>query len=111
MDNGKCTNNFPKAFQKQTAVDSDNNYPTYRRRAPEDGGRHIVCQKTSRLIHNRWVVPYCPFLSLRFNCHINVELCTSPKAAKYLYKYVTKVMTEPWSLRRWKDRQLSLVMK
>ena len=32
------------------------------------------------------MVPYCPFLSLR----INVELCTSPKAAKYLYKYVTK---------------------
>ena len=90
MDNGKCTKQYPKSFQKETIVDPDNNYPTYRRRAPEDGGRQIVCQKTGRLIDNRWVVPYCPFLSLRFNCHINVELCTSPKAAKYLYKYVTK---------------------
>ena len=27
---------------------------------------------------------------IRFNCHINIEFCTSPKAAKYLYKYVTK---------------------
>ena len=51
---------------------------------------NVLMKKTSRLIDNRWVVPYCPFLSLRFNCHINVELCTSPNAAKYLYKYVTK---------------------
>ena len=90
MDNGKCTKNYPKAFQKKTVVDMDNNYPTYRRRAPEDGGHQVICKKTGCLIDKRWVVPYCPFLSLRFNCHINVELCTSPKAAKYLYKYVTK---------------------
>ena len=90
MENGRCTKNFPKDFQKITSVDQDNNYATYRRRAPEDGGRQIVCPKTGRIIDNRWVVPYNPFLSLRFNCHINVERCTSPKAAKYLYKYVTK---------------------
>ena len=29
-------------------------------------------------------------LLLRYNCHINVESCLSPMAAKYLYKYVTK---------------------
>ena len=90
MVNGKCSKNFPKDFQKQTSVDSDFNYALYRRRAPEDGGYQYVCPKTDKIIDNRWVVPYCPFLSLRFNCHINVERCTSPKAAKYLYKYVTK---------------------
>ena len=42
------------------------------------------------MIDNSWVIPYNPYLSKRFNCHINVECCTSPKAAKYLYKYVTK---------------------
>ena len=36
------------------------------------------------------IVPYSPFLSLRFNCHINVKLCLSPTASKYLYKYVYK---------------------
>ena len=90
MDNGRCTKNFPKDFCKQTIVDQDNNYATYRRRAPGDGGRQVVCPKTKRIIDNRYVVPYSPFLCLRYNCHINVEFCTSPKAAKYLYKYVTK---------------------
>ena len=90
MENGRCKKNYPKEFQKQTSVDTDNNYATYRRRAPEDGGHQVVCPKNNQIIDNRWVVPYCPFLSLRFNCHINVERCTSPKAAKYLYKYVTK---------------------
>ena len=90
MLNGKCSKNFPKDFQKQTSLDTDNNYATYQRRAPEDGGHQFVCPKTNKIIDNRWVVPYCPFLSLRFNCHINVERCTSPKATKYLYKYVTK---------------------
>ena len=90
MDNGRCTKSFPKEFQKQTIVDTDNNYPTYRRRSPADGGRQVVCPKTGRIIDNRWVVPYSPFLSLRFNCHINVERCVSPRASKYLYKYVTK---------------------
>ena len=90
MENGRCTKNFPKEFSKVTIVDQNNNYATYRRRAPQDGGRQVVCPKTSRIIDNRYVVPYNPYLSLRYDCHINVEFCTSPKAAKYLYKYVTK---------------------
>ena len=90
MENGRCTKSFPKEFQKQTSVDPDNNYANYRRRSPSDGGRQFVCAKTNQVIDNRWVVPYNPYLSLRYGCHINVEFCTSPKATKYLYKYVTK---------------------
>ena len=90
MKDGKCTKKFPKQFQKETTVDPDNNYAIYRRRSPEDGGLQFVCPKTNRVIDNSWVVPYSPFLCLRFNCHINVEICTSPKASKYLHKYVTK---------------------
>ena len=43
-----------------------------------------------RTVDNRWIVPYNPFLSLRYNCHINIEKCTLPTAAKYLYKYMKK---------------------
>jgi hypothetical protein len=41
-------------------------------------------------LDNRWVVLYNPILLMRYNCHINVEICNSIKCAKYLYKYVFK---------------------
>ena len=90
MENGKCSKGFPKDFNDQTIVDPDNFYAVYRRRSPEKGGRTMKNPKNGRIIDNRWVVPYNPYLSLRYNCHINVECCSSPKAAKYLYKFVTK---------------------
>ncbi len=31
-----------------------------------------------------------PYLSMFFNCHINVEVCTSAAVVKYFYKYVYK---------------------
>ena len=39
---------------------------------------------------NKWIVPYNPYLLLRYDCHLNVEVCTSIKAVKYLYKYTYK---------------------
>ena len=90
MENGKCTKGFPKDFLQQTIVDQDNFYAIYRRRSPDQGGRSAKHPKSDRIVDNRWVVPYNPLLSRRYNCHINVEVCSSPKAAKYLYKYVTK---------------------
>lgn len=41
-------------------------------------------------LDNRWVVPYNPYLLRMFNCHINVEVCSSIKAVKYLFKYIYK---------------------
>ena len=38
MKDGKCTKQFPKAFQKDTFLDSERNHPIYRRRLPDDGG-------------------------------------------------------------------------
>ena len=42
------------------------------------------------LVDNSWVVPYNPVRSLKYNAHINIEHCNDPRAAKYLYIYVTK---------------------
>lgn len=42
-------------------------------------------------VDNRWVIPYSPFLSRKFDCHLNVELCISRVGGiKYLFKYITK---------------------
>jgi len=45
---------------------------------------------SSFFFDNRWVVPYIPYLTMRYQCHINVEVCSSITAMKYLYKYVYK---------------------
>ena len=42
------------------------------------------------MLDNRWVVPHNPYLLTRYNCHINVEICSGLKAVKYLYKYIYK---------------------
>ena len=88
MKDGKCTKKFPKPFLKQTYIDPNGLKVSYQRRSPEDGGRTI--QHKGRTVDNSWVVPYNPHLSLRYNCHINVEAAASPKASLYLFQYVTK---------------------
>ena len=35
-------------------------------------------------------MPYSPYLLLKYQCHINVEVCLSVRGVKYLYKYVHK---------------------
>ena len=42
------------------------------------------------MVDNTWVVPYNPWLLLKYNCHINVEICCNIKSVKYFYKYVYK---------------------
>ena len=58
---------------------------------------YLICQRrdnkrtvqvNSVEIYNRWVVPYNPYLLLKYNAHINVEICCTVSAVKYLYKYV-----------------------
>ena len=36
------------------------------------------------------MVPYDPSLLKEFMCHINVEICSSIKAIKYIIKYINK---------------------
>ena len=92
MTEGKCSKKYPKPFCTRTTLDPDNTHPEYKRRSPENGGRTIVCTSkgTEYVIDNSMIVPYSPFLSLKFDCHINIELCLSPTSAKYLYKYAYK---------------------
>ncbi|KAL6739706.1 hypothetical protein Aduo_013131 [Ancylostoma duodenale] len=84
MIDGKCSKNFPKEFTNDTAMNSDG-YPKYRRR---DDGRFVMCRGVR--LSNTSVVPYNPYLSRKYGCHINVEVCSSITSVKYLHKYVYK---------------------
>ena len=84
MENGTCKKEFPKNFVAETQENCDG-YPRYRRR---DNGR--VARVGQHELDNRWVVPYNPWLLLKYNAHINVEICASIKSVKYLFKYVYK---------------------
>nr|XP_020178789.2 uncharacterized protein LOC109764361 [Aegilops tauschii subsp. strangulata] len=84
MQDNECKCRYPRPFNENTAQGKDS-YPVYRRR--DDGS----CAKVrGKMLDNRWVVPYNPYLLRMFNCHINVEVCSSIKAVKYLYKYIYK---------------------
>lgn len=79
-----CSKQFPKDFCTETR-DSINGYPMYRRR---DNG--MTADVRGHTIDNRYVVPYNPYLLAKFECHLNVEVCTTVKSVKYIYKYVYK---------------------
>ena len=80
----QCSKGFPKPYQDQTQS-NDDGYPLYRRR---NNGE--VIERNGALYTNQHVVPYNPFLAQKYNCHINVEICSSIQSVKYLFKYVHK---------------------
>lgn len=86
MVNGVCSKKYPKAFCPETVI-NENSYPLYRRR---HNGPTIQRGNNNLIIDNHWVVPYSPYLSAKYQCHINVEICAEISAVKYLYKYVYK---------------------
>lgn len=81
----KCTKNFRKLFNEVTDYETTG-YPIYRRR---NDGKKIV-YSNNKIADNRYVVPYNPYLLLKFNCHINIEVCSTVLAMKYIFKYCYK---------------------
>ncbi|CAN6573919.1 unnamed protein product [Malus baccata var. baccata] len=87
MIHGLYKRKYSKPFALVT-VQGNDSYPIYQRR----GNRLPVSldRQGNIMVDNSWVIPYNPWLLLRYDCHINVEICASIKSVKYLYKYVYK---------------------
>ncbi|XP_074318892.1 uncharacterized protein LOC141655727 [Silene latifolia] len=81
---GHCKYSYPKPFASDT-TNSDDGYPVYKRR---DTGESAKIRGHD--LNNQWVIPYNPYLLDLFDCHLNVEVCSTIQAVKYLYKYVYK---------------------
>ncbi|XP_024977659.1 uncharacterized protein LOC112515220 [Cynara cardunculus var. scolymus] len=75
---------YPREFNDKTSQ-AENSYQLYRRR---NIGRDVNVRGNA--LYNRWVVPYNPKLLMKFNCHINVEACSSITSMKYLFKSIYK---------------------
>lgn len=84
MRNGVCRNHYPKGYSDHTTHGEDS-YPHYRRR---DNDQKIRIRGYD--LDNRWIIPYTPYLLALIDCHINVEICSTIKLVKYLYKYIFK---------------------
>ncbi|CAF2003345.1 unnamed protein product [Rotaria magnacalcarata] len=84
MEDGKCTKEFPKECRNETAPNKDG-YSRYRRR---DNG--VIAKVGKYEVDNRRVVAYNPHLLMKYDAHINVEVCATVKSIKYLFKYVYK---------------------
>jgi hypothetical protein len=91
MKNGKCMKGFPKAFCEQT-VQLENSYPELRRRRPAKHDFHTEIKRNgvTYTVDNSWVVPYNPYLLMKYQAHINVEIVNSIGVIKYLHKYIYK---------------------
>ena len=83
-----CSKRYPRSFQEETIVQEDG-YPLYWRRC---SGRTVSMQVRgqSMTLGNQWVVPYNPYLTWKYQAHINVEVCASVQAVKYIHKYIYK---------------------
>jgi hypothetical protein len=82
-----CMKHFPKEFKDHTNMDV-NSYPKYYR--PNDGHVSMIGEQNPFPVDNQLIVPYCPYLLAKFNCHNNVECAVSLNSFKYVFKYIQK---------------------
>uniref|UniRef100_A0A7I4YNI1 ATP-dependent DNA helicase n=1 Tax=Haemonchus contortus TaxID=6289 RepID=A0A7I4YNI1_HAECO len=83
MQDGSCARRFPKQIRDRTTLDNGG-YPNYRR-------RNLFPTEIQGIPYtDEWVVPFNPYLLLKYDCHINLEICGMISAVKYLYKYIYK---------------------
>ncbi|XP_056685581.1 uncharacterized protein [Spinacia oleracea] len=84
MHGGRCTKYYPKDFNNETVIGEDG-YPAYMRR---NNGRTTT--KNGHTIDNTFIVPYNVDLLVKYQAHINVEVCNKYTCTKYLFKYMNK---------------------
>ncbi|XP_046391588.1 uncharacterized protein LOC124159723 [Ischnura elegans] len=86
-DKGYCTKFYPKPACQTTHVD-DRGFVQYRRDYRNEGV--IKTRQGDLAVHDGWVVPYNPALLLKYEAHINLEISSTRRVIKYLFKYLMK---------------------
>ncbi|XP_074346727.1 uncharacterized protein LOC141685531 [Apium graveolens] len=52
--------------------------------------QHITVQKGNADLDNQWVVPYNCDLLVKYQSHMNIEICCHARSIEYLFKYCLK---------------------
>ncbi|XP_054256904.1 uncharacterized protein LOC128981934 [Macrosteles quadrilineatus] len=84
---GSCSKFFPKPPCESTHVD-ERGFVKYRRDYDNEGS--ITSRNRSIPVHDGWVVPYNSALLLKYEAHINLEVASTRRVIKYLFKYLMK---------------------
>lgn len=88
-----CSKHFPQPFRTTAGFNEKTGRAEYKR--IDNGDRPKIRQRKGGQwvdveIGNEWIVPYNPYLFLKYNCHICADIVTATSGVKYLFKYVTK---------------------
>lgn len=75
---------FHFRYSPSTTFD-ESGFPIYRRRKTD-----ITVNVRKEDLDNKWVVPYNRDLLVKYQCHMNVEICCHARSIKYLFKYCLK---------------------
>lgn len=82
-----CNKYYPKPHCETTHTDSKG-FVMYKR--DHDNKATTTYRNREVPIHDGWIVPYNPFLLLKYEAHINLEVASTRKVIKYLFKYLHK---------------------
>ncbi|XP_021714951.1 uncharacterized protein LOC110682908 [Chenopodium quinoa] len=66
-----CKYGYPKKFLQET-TNHDDGYPMYRRKNTGE-----IVRIRGAALDNSWVIPYNRYLSALFDCHLNVDVCST----------------------------------
>ena len=89
-----CSKHYPQPFRDAFTTNSKTGRAEYRRM--DNGDTATIRQKNGDNefvetdIDNRYIVPYNPYLLMKYDCHICVDLVTANAVIAYIYKYCYK---------------------
>ncbi|XP_074328323.1 uncharacterized protein LOC141666227 [Apium graveolens] len=84
MKDLRCIRHFTKKYCARTTFD-DSGFPMYMRRRT-----NITVEIRKAQLDNQWVVPYNRDLLVKYQCHMNVEICCHARSLKYLFNNCLK---------------------
>ncbi|XP_046685903.1 uncharacterized protein LOC124371601 [Homalodisca vitripennis] len=87
LQRGTATSSTPSLPAKTTHVD-ERGFVQYKRDYTNEG--FITSRRRQIKVHDGWVVPYNSALLLKYEAHINLELASTRRVIKYLFKYLMK---------------------